>query len=131
MPGRQPTSRWTWRPGTASGFTSIAGIENVTGGSGNDTLTGAGNALVNNLTGGAGNDTYFADLGDTITEAAPVAASTRCSRPAPRFTLAANVENLTFTGAGNFTGTGNGSANVITGGLRAIDGLAAAAAPTR
>ena len=27
--------------GTASGFASIAGIENVTGGSGNDTLTGS------------------------------------------------------------------------------------------
>jgi len=32
------------------------------------------------------------------------------------FTLAANVENLTFTGAGNFTGTGNAVNNVITGG---------------
>jgi Ca2+-binding RTX toxin-like protein len=32
------------------------------------------------------------------------------------FTLAANVENLTFTGVGGFTGTGNGSDNVITGG---------------
>ena len=26
------------------------------------------------------------------------------------------MENLTFTGAGNFAGNGNGSANVITGG---------------
>ena len=32
------------------------------------------------------------------------------------YTLTANVENLTYTGAGNFTGTGNGLANVITGG---------------
>ena len=37
--------------GTASGFTSIAGIENVTGGAGGDTLTGDGNA--NALIGGA------------------------------------------------------------------------------
>ena len=33
------------------------------------------------------------------------------------FTLANNVENLTFTGAGNFAGNGNVSANTyITGG---------------
>ena len=32
------------------------------------------------------------------------------------FTLSANVENLTFTGEGNFTGSGSNVANVITGG---------------
>ena len=101
--------------GTASGFTSIAGIENVTGGSGADTLSGAGNALVNNLTGGAGDDTYFADLGDTITELAGGGIDSVFTASAS-FTLGANVDNLTFTGAGNFTGTGNGLANVLTGG---------------
>ena len=51
--------------GSASGFTSIAGIENVVGGSGNDTLTG--DALVNNLNGGVGNDTLDGGLGnDTL-----------------------------------------------------------------
>ena len=53
--------------GSASGFATIAGVENVTAGSGNDTLTG--NALVNRLAGGAGDDTYFANTGDIITEA--------------------------------------------------------------
>jgi Ca2+-binding RTX toxin-like protein len=101
--------------GTASGFTSIAGIENVTGGSGSDTLTGAGNAAVNNLAGGAGDDTYFVDLGDTITEAAGGGIDSVFTSSAS-FTLAANVENLTFTGAGDFTGAGNGLGNVITGG---------------
>ena len=33
------------------------------------------------------------------------------------YTLAANVENLAFTGVGEFTGTGNALANVITGGI--------------
>ena len=33
------------------------------------------------------------------------------------YTMAANVELLTFTGAGNFTGTGNALANTITGGV--------------
>ena len=50
----------------ASGFASIAGIENVTGGSGADTLTG--DALANALSGGAGNDTLIGGLGnDTLT----------------------------------------------------------------
>jgi Ca2+-binding RTX toxin-like protein len=32
------------------------------------------------------------------------------------FTLGGNVENLTFTGAGSFSGTGNALDNIITGG---------------
>jgi len=51
--------------GKASGFTSIAGIQNVTGGAGNNTLTGNGAANV--LTGGAGNDTLSGCAGnDTL-----------------------------------------------------------------
>ena len=119
--------------GSASGFTSIAGIENVTGGSGNDTLTGDG--LVNNLNGGAGNDTldgglgndtlvggqgddtYFANNGDILNEGAGAGSGVDSVFTASNtFTLAANVENLTFTGVGNFAGTGNASNNVITGG---------------
>ena len=100
--------------GTASGFALISNIENVTGGSGADTLTGSGNAQVNNLAGGGGDDTYFADLGDTITEAADSGTDSVFTSSAT-FSLAANVENLTFTGAGNFTGNGNASNNVITG----------------
>jgi Ca2+-binding RTX toxin-like protein len=100
--------------GTASGFSSIAGIENVTDGSGADTLRANGNAQNNNLAGGLGDDTYFADNGDTITEAAG-AGTDQVFTTSAAFTLAANVENLTFNGVGNFTGTGNGSDNVITG----------------
>jgi Ca2+-binding RTX toxin-like protein len=48
--------------GTASGFTSISGIENVVTGSGNDTLGGSVGA--NTLNGGAGNDTFVAFIGD-------------------------------------------------------------------
>ena len=54
--------------GSASGFASIAGIENVNGGSGNDTLTGGDGA--NRLAGGGGNDTYFVGQGDTVVESA-------------------------------------------------------------
>ena len=101
--------------GTASGFGAIAGIENVTGGSGSDTLIGAGNAAVNNLAGGAGDDTYLVDQGDTITEAAGGGIDSVFTSSAS-FTLAANVENLTFTGVGSFTGAGNGGDNTIAGG---------------
>jgi len=33
------------------------------------------------------------------------------------YTLGANLENLTFTGVGEFTGVGNGANNIITGGI--------------
>ena len=35
------------------------------------------------------------------------------------YTLGATIENLSFIGSGNFTGTGNALANVITGGAGA------------
>jgi Ca2+-binding RTX toxin-like protein len=73
--------------GTASGFTSIAGVENIIGGTGADTLTGdggsnkvngndgadiiAGGAGNDNLTGGNGNDTFVYAVGagaDTIND---------------------------------------------------------------
>jgi Ca2+-binding RTX toxin-like protein len=51
---------------TASGFASILGIENVTGGSGADLLTGDDTGNI--LSGGAGNDTLVGGLGnDTLT----------------------------------------------------------------
>jgi Ca2+-binding RTX toxin-like protein len=51
--------------GTASGFTSIAGVEDVLGGNNNDTLIG--DALANVLNGAAGNDTITGGLGnDTL-----------------------------------------------------------------
>jgi Ca2+-binding RTX toxin-like protein len=99
--------------GTASGFASILNIENATGGSGNDTFIGDG--AVNNFAGGLGDDTYFVGAGDNITEAAG-AGIDQVFTTATTFTLSANVENLTYTGAGNFTGNGSAVNNVITGG---------------
>ena len=50
--------------GSATGFSSIAGIENVTGGTGGDIL--AGDTGANVLAGGAGDDTYHVGTGDTV-----------------------------------------------------------------
>ncbi|GAB3647605.1 peroxidase family protein [Ramlibacter alkalitolerans] len=102
--------------GTASGFASIVGIENVTAGSGNDLLVGAA-GVTNMLIGGAGDDTFVVhDTSDVVSEAAGGGLDTVRSM-ANAYTIGnVNVENLTFVGAGNFTGTGNAAANVITGG---------------
>ncbi|MDD2108837.1 peroxidase family protein [Pseudomonas asiatica] len=85
----------------------------ITGGAGNDLLnSGAG---IDRLVGGLGNDTYVVDnAGDVVVEATAGGTDT-VRATAASYTLGANVENLTYIGAGNFTGTGNGLANIITG----------------
>ncbi|WP_439370836.1 beta strand repeat-containing protein [Bradyrhizobium sp. DASA03120] len=53
---------------TATGFNSISGVENVTGGSGNDTLTG--NSAANTLFGGDGGDLFvFTNLANSLAPA--------------------------------------------------------------
>ena len=118
--------------GTASGFTSIAGIENVTGGTGGDTLTGDGNA--NALLGGGGNDTLNGGLGNDVLnggtgiDTASFAGETDAFfvdlvAGTSRRGLAANpiedtlvgIENVTG-GAGDDTITGTGAANSLDGG---------------
>lgn len=86
----------------------------LNGGAGNDTLNGGlGN---DTLTGGAGNDVYITDsAADAVYEDAS-GGTDEVRTTAATSTLAVNVENLTFTGTGNFSGTGNGLANVLTGG---------------
>ena len=67
------------------------------------------------MAGGEGNDIYIVDnAGDVVTENLNEGTDT-VSTTLASYTLGANVENLTATGAGNFTGTGNALANVITG----------------
>ncbi|NKM26348.1 M10 family metallopeptidase C-terminal domain-containing protein, partial [Rhizobium laguerreae] len=84
-----------------------AGNDSLSGGSGNDTLIG-----------GTGNDTYNVDsLADVVAEALNQGTDLiRTSLSSFALTNIANVENLTFTGTGAFTGTGSGLANTITGG---------------
>jgi Ca2+-binding RTX toxin-like protein len=86
----------------------------ITGGSGADTLDGG--TGIDTLIGGAGNDTYRVDqAGDVVTEAAGGGTDTVLATSLV-YTLGANVENLTFAGSGDFTGTGNTLANTIAGG---------------
>ena len=83
------------------------------GGIGNDTLNGGAGADA--MTGGVGNDTYVVDnAGDVVTENLNEGTDT-VNTALASYTVGANVENLTYTGTGNFTGTGNALANVIIG----------------
>ncbi|GGE83245.1 calcium-binding protein [Niveispirillum cyanobacteriorum] len=94
--------------------TGNGGGNSITGGSGNDTLDGGTGA--DTLAGGAGNDVYFVDdAGDVVVEGVSQGTD-RVETALSSLTLAANIENLTYTGGGDFAGTGNSSANSIKGG---------------
>ncbi|MBB2688977.1 UNVERIFIED_ORG: Ca2+-binding RTX toxin-like protein [Rhizobium esperanzae] len=105
----------------STGTAAFAGTGNelanaITGGVGADTLDGGAGS--DTLTGGAGNDIYVVDnIGDVVVEAAGAGTDT-IKTVLNSYSLAslANVENLTFTGTGDFTGAGNAAVNVITGG---------------
>ncbi|AFJ48176.1 peroxidase family protein [Shimwellia blattae] len=100
-----------------------AGNDNLSGGAGIDTLQGdAGNDLLDggagadSMAGGSGNDTYVVDnTGDGVTERAGEGVDVVRTSLAS-YDLTDNTENLLYTGQGDFIGTGNALANVITGG---------------
>ena len=94
----------------------------LTGNSGNNTLNGGGGA--DTMIGGAGNDTYVVDIaGDTVAELAGQGIDL-VQTSLLTYTLGADVENLTFSGAGNRNWTGNALDNVITsnGGADTLNG---------
>jgi Ca2+-binding RTX toxin-like protein len=100
---------------TGAGHSSGNGnsLDNIlTGNAKNNSLNGgAGNDTMN---GGAGNDTYAVNAaGDVVSEGAGAGNDT--VKAALSYTLTDNVENLTLTGAGNSTGTGNTLDNIISG----------------
>ncbi|TLW92690.1 calcium-binding protein, partial [Rhizobium sp. MHM7A] len=87
-----------------------------------------GGAGADSLIGGEGDDTYSVDnTGDIVTEAADEGTDTVRATSAS-YTLAANLENLSYIGTAAFTGTGNELANTIRGGAGAdtLDGKAGA-----
>ena len=68
------------------------------------------------MNGGAGNDTYLVrNAGQTSSRVG--AGVNTVNTTLLNYTLATNLENLAFIGSGKFTGTGNMSTNVITGGV--------------
>jgi Ca2+-binding RTX toxin-like protein len=88
------------------------GADTLDGGTGSDTMTG-----------GAGDDTYVVDAtGDVVTEAASEGSDLVIASLS--HTLRPNVERLTFTGTGDFTGVGNDLANILIGnsGNNILDG---------
>ncbi|WP_395648183.1 FG-GAP-like repeat-containing protein [Terricaulis sp.] len=89
--------------------TSSSSPDMIDGGAGDDTMSGSG-----------GNDTYFVDsLGDVVIENVSSGTDTiRTALAAYALSTAANaqVENLTYTGASDFSGRGNDLNNTITGG---------------
>jgi Ca2+-binding RTX toxin-like protein len=118
--------------GTASGFSSIAGIENVVAGSGNDTVRG--NNLANTLNGGAGddrfvafnndgNDTYIGGLGtDTLDLSATNAAATVSTVSAQ----SARIGNDSLNSIENIIGSQGGDTIIMGGGVNVIDGAGGA-----
>jgi Ca2+-binding RTX toxin-like protein len=119
---------------------TVKNIENVTGGTGGDTLNGDGlvNVLVGNagndtlngggnadtLQGGVGSDTYVVDnAGDAVVEAD--GEGTDFVQSSVSFSIAGQfVENLTLTGSANINATGNSLSNTIVGnsGSNKLDG---------
>jgi len=96
-------------------YSALPDGQNITGTAGDDTLTGTAGA--DTLTGLGGNDTYVVNyLGDVVMEAAG-GGTDLVQTSLLSHVLAANIEKLAYTGTGNFAGTGNSLANVITGGV--------------
>ncbi len=97
-----------------------SGTDHLFGGEGRDTLNGGSGPNV--LQGGAGDDTYILHSGrETVREYVgagtdlALTGQAALSLDAAEF---ANFENLTYSGTGNFRGTGNALNNLITGGAR-------------
>ena len=97
------------------------GLDRIYGGAGNDLLFGdngndqiSGGLGVDAMNGGAGDDMFTVDNPlDTLIEAAN--GGTDRANASRTYTLGANVEVLTLTGAGNIDGTGNAGDNLLNG----------------
>ncbi len=91
-----------------------AGADILDGGTGNDQMDGGAGADL--MSGGAGDDQYIVDdAGDMVVEGASQGTD-HVSTNLQRYTLTANVENLTGTSADKQLLTGNDLRNVITTG---------------
>ncbi len=107
----------------ANQLNGMAGDDFMLGGGGNDRLDGGtGN---DHMHGDAGNDVYIVDsASDLVHELANE--GTDLVEASVSYTISdVDVENLTLTGTGNISGTGNASANVLVGnsGNNTLNGL--------
>lgn len=102
----------------------MAGNDVMSGLGGNDTIDGG--TGVDTMMGGTGNDTFIVDSAlDVASELAGEGID--LVQASVSYTISdVDVENLTLTGVGNISGTGNAAANGITGnsGNNYIDGRA-------
>ena len=99
-------------------------LDRLIGGEGNDVLDGGTGD--DRLVGGKGNDIYVVDnLQDQTTELTGEGTD-EVRTSLLSYSLGSFIENLSFTGSGNFAGTGNGGANRIAGaaGNDVLDGAA-------
>ena len=102
---------------TLTGTANLNGTGNtynnlIIGNAGNNILNGGTSA--DTLVGGAGNDTYVVDKGnDVVIEDAD--AGTDIVQSSVSYTLSANIERLTLTGASSVAATGNELDNTLTG----------------
>jgi Ca2+-binding RTX toxin-like protein len=101
--------------GDAQGDT-LTGFEGVIGSAFNDTL--ASSTAAHTLQGGAGDDLYIIGASGVVVAEAAGEGVDEVQTALTSLSIAgyANVEKLTYTGTGNFTGTGNAGDNIITGG---------------
>lgn len=117
--GTTPT--YNGRDNLAMTFGTV--IENATGGSGNDRLSGNavdnildGGAGADIIAGGSGDDTYVVDhSGDQVMELGSSGNDSVQSAVAYDLMQAWHVENLSLTGGSAINGSGNWLDNVITG----------------
>ena len=89
-------------------------LDRLTGGDGNDVLDGGTGD--DRMAGGKGNDIYIVDNLQDVTTELSGEGTDEVRTSLLSFALGGFIENLSFTGSGNFTGTGNGGANRIAGG---------------
>ncbi len=111
--------------GTASFLIGNALNNTLTGNDQDNVISGGLGADI--MRGGLGNDIFLVDdVGDTVSDTGGIEL---IETTLNTYTISSTtIENLTFTGTGNFVGTGTSLANIITGGAGddRIDGLAGA-----